>query len=229
MQFKKRNSHHGFMPVDQFERLVVVAVVALIAAIVLPALSIAKKRSQETMCYSKLRAMTLGIISFTTDNDGYFPFGTTNSVAYQETNAVWRHFMALSNELGSPKLLVCPLDKSRVQNVTTTFDPTGQPSSFSLAEKQNQAISYFLALRSKRVIETNTQAILIGDRNVFAAGREPTGPLFSVKIAEQLGWTDSIHQRAGNVSFVDGSSQTVRSKEKLTVTESQPVELLLPN
>ena len=55
------------------ELLVVVAIIALLISILLPALSEAKKRAQETMCASNIRQMGLGLRHYLDDNNGFYP------------------------------------------------------------------------------------------------------------------------------------------------------------
>lgn len=55
------------------ELLVVVAIIALLISILLPALSEAKKRAQETVCGSNMRQMGLALRHYLDDNDGFYP------------------------------------------------------------------------------------------------------------------------------------------------------------
>ena len=55
------------------ELLVVVAIIALLISILLPALSEAKKRAQETVCASNIRQMGLGLRHYLDDNMGFYP------------------------------------------------------------------------------------------------------------------------------------------------------------
>ena len=55
------------------ELLVVVAIIALLISILLPALSEAKKRAQETVCGSNMRQMGLALRHYLDDNNGFYP------------------------------------------------------------------------------------------------------------------------------------------------------------
>jgi prepilin-type N-terminal cleavage/methylation domain-containing protein len=57
------------------ELLVVVAIVAILAALLLPALASAKERSKGTACVSNLRQIGLAIRAYADDNSGDIPFG----------------------------------------------------------------------------------------------------------------------------------------------------------
>jgi prepilin-type N-terminal cleavage/methylation domain-containing protein/prepilin-type processing-associated H-X9-DG protein len=57
------------------ELLVIIAIVAVLAALLLPALASAKERSKGTACLSNLRQIGLAIRAYAEDNGGDIPFG----------------------------------------------------------------------------------------------------------------------------------------------------------
>lgn len=109
---------------------------------------------------------------------------------------LWRHFAIVSNELSTPKILVCPSDPERT--VAPNFASFG-PSN----------LSYFLGLQTT---EDNSHSILAGDRNLMTNG-VPVGPgtlLLSTNL--NFGFTKKIHARAGNILMGDGSVQQVTGR-----------------
>src|SRR5205823_2366006 len=102
------------------ELLCVIAIIAILAALLLPALSQGRAKAQRIQCTSQLRQAGIAFISFAHDHNGKFPMhlpfsaGGTLEFAQTaqnpfETNAS-RHFQAISNELVTPKIVVCPAD-----------------------------------------------------------------------------------------------------------------------
>jgi prepilin-type processing-associated H-X9-DG protein len=105
--------------------------------------------------------------------------------------AAFRYFVALSNQLGTPKLIACPADKKR------------KPAT-SFAWVKNANVSYFVTFNAT---EEQPRTLLAGDRNLTINGR-PVKP-GSVELTTNLmvGWSSEIHNFQGNVAMGDGSVQ----------------------
>ena len=55
------------------ELLVVVAIIAILAAMLLPALSKARERARQGVCMGNLKQLSLAWLMYANDNDEYFP------------------------------------------------------------------------------------------------------------------------------------------------------------
>src|SRR5687768_11214241 len=108
------------------ELLVVVAIIAILASLLLPALSSAKDRAHKAACISNLRQIGLAIQTYATDHEGKIPYGpkappfTSPAEFYPSTGAPTSLLslrsgapvalgLALKNHLASqPRVLFCP-------------------------------------------------------------------------------------------------------------------------
>jgi prepilin-type N-terminal cleavage/methylation domain-containing protein len=97
------------------EMLVVIAVVALLAALLFPAISGAKARAQKTVCMNNLRQINLGLHMYLDDQNNNSP-GNTN--ATDSPFVSWTNYRQLINKYvgikgaSSPqdKVFACPAD-----------------------------------------------------------------------------------------------------------------------
>src|SRR5512135_2724582 len=100
------------------ELLVVIAIIAILAALLLPALARAKAKAQRISCTNNLKQVGLSFRTWAIDNDGRMPMSLSQAqggdsedvggrvVGATQTAArgVWKMFLTMSNELGTPKI-----------------------------------------------------------------------------------------------------------------------------
>ena len=114
------------------EMLVVIAIIAILGALLLPALTRGKQRAQRIQCIGNEKQLGIALQVFAHDHQGRFPTqvskddgGALEYVQAGETlggtafSFSWRLFQPLANELVVPKVLVCPADLGR--DPATTF------------------------------------------------------------------------------------------------------------
>jgi prepilin-type N-terminal cleavage/methylation domain-containing protein/prepilin-type processing-associated H-X9-DG protein len=178
------------------EMLVVIAIIGVLAAILLPALTRGKQRAQRIQCISNLKEIGTAFQMFAHDHRSNFPMqvpvadgGSEEYVtAGTSINGIfyfsYRHLQTLANELVVPRVLICPADLTR------------QPAlSFSLL--QNSNVSFFVNASANYYDSLSPMA---GDRNI-TNNAGATASL--VRGPYGLRWTSELHSFKGNVLFTD--------------------------
>lgn len=203
--------------------LIVLATVTLLAGLALPKLAKAKvRRCGGASCINNLKQIGLAMRMFSNDHQDKFPWSVPSaeggSLEYSEAKDVFRHFLAASNELSSPKVLFCPQDKERLR-VT------------DWSQLSNRNVSYFVGLDAD---EGKPQTVLSGDRTLSIASNARTGPMV-IKGGGSLRVLPGLHGKDISIGFADGSAQQMSEKQfkeavlKLMVEMREPsVRIALP-
>jgi len=196
MKFKSTNRRSEGLTL--VEVLVVIAMIAILAAQLISAMGRAKEKSRRIACTNNLKQMGFSFRVFANEQGDQFPVGvSTNgggSIEYVNTTEVFRHFRAMSNELSTPQVLVCPSD-------TRIAAPN-----FSVLSNAN--VSYFVGLDA---LDTFPQLLLAGDRNLMTNGVPVGSGLLVLTTNVTVGWTAQMHKGVGNVALGDGSVQGMTS------------------
>ena len=193
------------------EMLVVIGIIGILAALLLPALSKGEGRAKRILCENNLQQMGIAFHIFMHDHDGKFPMqvstndgGTLEFILNSggisdESGFVFRDFQALSGELTTPQILICPTD-------------TRQPATNFVALK-NENISYFAGADADF---GKPGSILSGDRNIASSGA-------------RLRWTQELHQFKGNILFADGHVEEWNNSTLASAANSSAGNIELPS
>jgi prepilin-type processing-associated H-X9-DG protein len=214
----------GASAMSLIELLCVLAIVTLLAAMLLPALSQGQARARRIQCVDHLHQAGVGFVSFANDHNGQFPMAVPGSAGgtleldrsgyllQGDFYFSYRHFQAASNELVTAKLLVCPAD-------------TRLPAS-SFATLSNGNLSYFIGVNAEFARPTS---ILAGDRNL-TNDYTPPGSLIRLGQNHALRWTDELHRFKGNLLFSDGHVEQKRNPALVSTSGQVPAvaDLAMP-
>ncbi|HEY3932586.1 MAG TPA: prepilin-type N-terminal cleavage/methylation domain-containing protein [Verrucomicrobiae bacterium] len=209
---KPRLSNQTNRALTLVEVLVVIAVLAVLGAIILPILARPQIHSHLN-CVNNLKEICLAYRVWAGDNGDKYPMeiSITNGGAMELAaigDAVVT-FQIMSNELSTPKILICPEDKDHV--LATNFD-TGFTS---------KNISYFVGIDAD---QSKPQLLLSGDDNFIVDGGVVKSGLVQIPTNSNVAWTSERHvsykehfwtptHGIGNIGFADGSVQQDTSIE----------------
>jgi prepilin-type processing-associated H-X9-DG protein len=201
------------------ELLIVVFSLAVFAFLLVP-VTFRRHTHCRINCVNNLKQVGLSFRTFALDNNDKFPMrlSVTNGGTLELVSSGWvyPHFQVMSNELSTPRVLICPEDKfhTNAANFGSGF--------------RNQNISYFVGPDS---VDTQPQMLLSGDSDLLVAGQTLKRGLAEIWTNSSVAWSTNRHVKRGNLGFADGSVQQVSSRqlgECLQTTGGATNRLLMP-
>jgi hypothetical protein len=241
------------------ELLVVLVTLAILAVMVLPAMARVRGASSRVACADNLKQIGVAFNTWTANHSGVYPMyvpnfrggpptGTTTLAAQTFNGAspgaapyLYTVFGVMSNELSTPKILICPSDERTAHSNFTmhVVGTVGTQLAFASASGNgvsdndpayfnNFKLSYFLG---GLAVPANPQMLLAGDRNIWGdhtgSTVEPayinngygnlTGTQYWIGTNWVTGatypqWSPTkMHQSRGNALLTDGSVQQLSS------------------
>ena len=189
-----KTNTHDRSGLSFLEVLFVVVTVALVGFTLLPRMARARCHGCcRISCTSNLKQIGLAFRLYSNDHDDRFPFAVSNdsdgTLGFVNSSQVIRHFESLSNELITPRILVCPSDAGRLRGFNF------------LTPLANSNLSYFVGLDAD---EAKPERLLSGDRNI-TGGKLSNGFLRLLRTNSPAGFTAAIHTNAGNIGLADAS------------------------
>ncbi len=199
------------------ELLVVIAIIAILASMLLPALSKAKAKGLQTQCISNNKQMALSFQMWADDNnDGKYPWNPgRGQVGGADPKQLRTNWVVIQHYLNNPKVLTCPADTKR--------SPIRSWVDFGVVLEFRTNLSYTFCLDS---MPSRPGALLTAD-NYFssdypanktlalpdnaASGSDHT---FNRPLYIRRGWWANVrHMNIGVASFCDGSARSLKSEK----------------
>ena len=193
---KPRFSNKPTNALTRVEVIVVIATLAVLFVLLLPALvTHGHNGRQKIRCINDLKQVGIAYRLWEGDNNNKYPMqvSVTNGGVMEliATGNVAACFQVMSNEVNTPKILLCPEDTRRV--LATNWSTLN-----------NSNISYFVGLDSA---ETKPQMFLSGDDNFAIGGVPVKSGLLQLLTNTPVAWTKTRHKLYGNIGLADGSVQ----------------------
>jgi prepilin-type N-terminal cleavage/methylation domain-containing protein/prepilin-type processing-associated H-X9-DG protein len=206
------------------EMLVVIATIAVLACLLLPALAQTSRKASRTQCLNNLKLINLSFHIWEGDYSGRYPTavstasgGAMENICTQNTNPggavagynVANVFRVMSNKLSAPRILTCPADRSKTFLVGS-ISPAAIPGTLPTGLSPQQALDWasFGSTNLSYFVEGNASdkypnMILIGDRSIGTSSSAG-----APAAAMNMGGSAYANARPIGVSFPGGQKNT---------------------
>ena len=195
------------------ELLVVIAIIAILAGLLLPALSSSRDSARTALCLGNIREVTLMHLLYVDASGGYFCPAWDASFASWESSADHRGPGILSRlvpDSGADKgrVFECPAAKTALYtNLAWTARYAGYGMNYQLSFSGPSAQPPNYRPCRIQTVKMPSRLVLLADSACFLAGTDgrpaPTAFLYNPS-SNKGGYADFRHSRACAASFVDG-------------------------
>ena len=227
------------------ELLVLICVIAILAAMMLPATG-GKRKAQQIICSMNLKSIDENFVAWSQTHDGKLPMqveskngGTRNFV---ESGSALVHFFVLTNSgltFVHHDIVGYLQNGTNYQRINSYTNYGIEPRCLacpsderrdsiylkkSISEFTDTNISYFVGVDATL---TNPKSILAGDRHLQINGLSTKPGLFDLTAKSPVSWSEELHYSkstttaGGNVFFTDGHVEFLKSKKLNSVFQSQ--------
>jgi prepilin-type N-terminal cleavage/methylation domain-containing protein/prepilin-type processing-associated H-X9-DG protein len=223
------------------ELLVVLALIAILVALRLPAVSRAKMKAGQASCFNNLRQLSIGFNLYCDANNNCFPApGSKGLYGPQPEDWIWWqpdrdvNNSAIASHIGrfNSSLFLCPQDDVAKKLAATTVPPGTYRFSYSLTSydlegDQNIGMSTIIT-RSRKAyffktpqVKNPSQKILLVDEDRKTLNDSRWVPVESHSVKNLIA---QRHNNKGAVSFADGHTESVPADYGLNPAHSKPME-----
>ena len=188
------------------ELLVVIAIIAILASMLLPALSSAREKARETLCINNVKQVAMALFTYVDDSDGQFPHNCIYSPADSKYLKWFYENGTIGPYFNSEEIKRCPTSKRRYgysQYVGWWY--TKEP---------------YVCCKYPTIVKPSQVTVIMDCYNECAlpsSWRRPTGtPSGSAYggVVGACGWRTPTapHRWGGNFAFIDGHTERLQSR-----------------
>lgn len=197
------------------ELLVVIAIIAILTAILLPALSKARERARNASCVNNLKHIGTGAFMYAERGRDRLPYvgkSEGTAVVYDSTNdAITPWWFVLNDQISNEKSFVCPADTTKGcdmgMGVTTPLKYTKFSDGLSYAINGNAGVQFMILSKAVRP----SKIYMIGDSASTALASSYRTNSLAPKTAESTPACVVLRHGDGcNMVMADGHVESIR-------------------
>lgn len=185
------------------ELLVVIAIIAILAAILFPAFTAAKKRAQMTQCLGNLKQLGAAIKLYAADSNGRMPNASTGAPnwcgcetwygwVYPNKGQIWRY-------VKNSRIFLCPSDLGR-KAVNIVYIPDGlTQKDYPLSYSMNYNVS---SQNADTLTNSTKRMLLLHENRGESAGEYAIND--SVFVPQGQDVPAAVHYDGTTLVYVDG-------------------------
>lgn len=203
------------------EAIVTITIVFIL--VICACLPLLKDKAKFMSCRNTLKASECAFWIWAGDNKDKFPMElSTNSGGAKEPlleGKLSEVFLVVSNELCTPRILVCPAD---IRTSVTNW-----------SQFNNRHLSYFIgidATYNTNFADASMSRILFGDRNLTNKNITDKN-ILQLTPGQAAGWTSELHNNRGNVCRANGEVLKLNNSQldmALQTTDLATNRLVIP-
>ena len=217
---------HGFTLI---ELLVTIAIIAILAALLLPTLQKAKEKASAITCRSNAKTVAMAVMFYCENFDGYIPLAGGNDVGKPQT-ASWAWCLLLADCLPDGKPLVCPGLRNvngycwkytyelTSESVRTNTDPMGWQADyggFAFNPKVSLSNNLYPRARLGRFKRTSEKLMFADSvlKEGYGSSQKPgAGIRLSVSTISGSTYFATWHAQTCNMAFFDGHVEGITGR-----------------
>jgi prepilin-type N-terminal cleavage/methylation domain-containing protein/prepilin-type processing-associated H-X9-DG protein len=207
------------------ELLVVIAIIALLMAILMPALNIAREQGKRAVCLSHLRQLTFGWILYSEDYNGKIVNGDVSYSGAPPVDTWWVHWPDAGVEDSTMEDWYRAIREGQLFPYCKDVDlfrcsnaPKRYGLTYAIVDSMNGYCGWGDTDYSDLKITNINDIKRSSDRIVFLDESPPSPGTWGIKYATEAWWDPppKLHNKGTTFSFADGHSEFWKWKDKRT-------------